>query len=95
MEVKFKIVYSEEVVIKDIPNLNRKYREIIKKAIEDKLITHPEIFGKPLRTSLAGYRKLRVGDYRVIFEISKHTTIIIWMIGHRKDIYQKILKRIK
>lgn len=94
MEIKFKIVYSEEVVKKDIPYLNKKSREIIKKAIEEKLINHPELFGKPLRTSLVGYRKLRIGDYRVIFEISKHT-IIIWMIGHRKDIYQKAIKRLK
>ncbi len=90
----FKIVYAQEVVTEDIPHLDKKFRGIVKKAIEEKLSTHPEIFGKPLRASLAGYRKLRVGDYRVIFEISKHK-IIIWMIGHRKDVYQRIIKKIK
>ena len=94
MEITFKIVYAQQVVTEDIPNLDKKFREIIKKAIEEKLSMHPEIFGKPLRASLAGYRKLRVGDYRVIFEISKHK-IIIWMIGHRKDIYQKVVRRLK
>ena len=94
MEIIFKIVYAHEVVTEDIPNLDKKAREIIKKSIEEKLCKHPELFGKPLRTSLAGYRKLRVGDYRVIFEISKQN-IIIWMIRHRKDIYQKVIKRLK
>ena len=94
MEIEFEITYAQQVVTEDIPNLDKKAREIIKKSIEDKLRTHPELFGKPLRTSLAGYRTLRVGDYRVIFEISKQK-IIIWMIKHRKDIYQKIIKRFK
>ncbi len=94
MEVVFKIVYAHKVVTEDIPRLDKKAKEIIKKSIEEKLTMHPELFGKPLRVSLAGYRKLRVGDYRVIFEISKQQ-IIIWMIGHRKDIYQKIIKRLK
>ncbi|MEK6926092.1 MAG: type II toxin-antitoxin system RelE/ParE family toxin [Nanoarchaeota archaeon] len=36
---------------------------------------------------LAGYR-LRVGDYRVIFDIEKDT-IFILKVGHRKNIYEK------
>jgi mRNA interferase RelE/StbE len=94
MELKFLITYAQEVVEKDIPNLDVKTKQIIKKAIENKLVSHPEIFGKPLRNSLAGYRTLRVGEYRVIFEISKHN-IIIWLIGHRKDIYQNSTKRLR
>ena len=71
MGVRFTIIYTDSVVKKDIPNLDKKTKQIIKTAIEYKLTTHPEIFGKPLRKSLVGYRKLRVGAYRVIFEISK------------------------
>jgi len=48
----------------------------------------PELYGKPLRRSLKGYRKLRVGDYRVIFRIEKHF-IKIFVIQHRsKNTYQ-------
>ena len=32
--------------------------------------------------------RLRVGDYRVIFEIEKDT-IIILKVGHRKNIYER------
>ena len=37
-----------------------------------------------------GLYKLRVGNYRVIYEVLwKEKTIVIHMIGHRKDIYRK------
>jgi mRNA interferase RelE/StbE len=35
--------------------------------------------------------KLRVGEYRVIAEINKNEiTILVLLIGHRKNIYDKI-----
>lgn len=43
-----------------------------------------------LAGDLAGLYKLRVGDYRVIYEIiHEDQTIVIHMIGHRSDIYRK------
>jgi mRNA interferase RelE/StbE len=43
----------------------------------------------PLQSRLSGFYKLRIGDWRVIYEISKKTeTIFIHKIGHRKDIYK-------
>lgn len=87
------ILYDEQVVKADIPKLNKKECLNIKSAIEQKLTTNPEIYGKPLRTSLSGYRKLRVGNYRIIFEIAKKD-VIIFAIGHRKNIYTMAKKRI-
>lgn len=44
----------------------------------------------PLTGDLAGLYKLRVGDYRVIYEIlHNEQTLIIHTIGHRKEIYRK------
>ena len=43
----------------------------------------------PLKSRLSGFYKLRIGDWRVIYEISKKAkTIFIHKIGHRKDIYK-------
>ena len=37
------------------------------------------------------YFRLRVGDYRVIFEIERnHLRILILLIGHRKNIYKRL-----
>jgi len=45
---------------------------------------------EPLTGDLAGLYKLRVGDYRVIYEILRdEQTIVIHAIGHRRDIYRK------
>ena len=43
-----------------------------------------------LTAELAGLYKLRVGDYRVIYEIiSAERTIVIHAIGHRSRIYRR------
>ena len=89
--MSFEIRYHEAVAREDIPKLSNEWRETIKVSVERKLTEHPEVFGKPLRHSARGYRKLRVGDYRVIFRIEKNLVKII-VIQHRSVVY-KILKR--
>lgn len=82
------------MVSDDISSLSTEWRGKIKTAIETKLITSPEVFGIPLRNTLKGYRKLRIGDYRVIFRIESKT-VKIFAIGHRSNIYLLSNKRIK
>lgn len=93
MGIKFDIVYHPLVVKEDIPKLGTADKINIKKAIESKLAINPEIFGKPLRQSLKGYRKLRVEDYRVIYRI-EGKKVKIFYIGHRSIVYKKADKRI-
>jgi mRNA interferase RelE/StbE len=93
MEVVFSIVYHELVIKEDIPCLPADWKRNIQKSIEKKLIIHPAIYGKPLRKSLRGYRKLRVGDYRVIFRIEKRT-VKIFIIQHRSVVYRHAKKRL-
>lgn len=89
----FKVVYHPSVVHDDIPKLSSVWKSKIRKAIEERLISNPEVYGKPLRKSLKGYRKLRVGDYRVIFLIEKESVKIL-VIQHRSVVYDRINKRI-
>jgi len=93
MGVKFKILYHNKVVKEDIPKLSSAYRKRVKIAIEQRLTTEPETFGVPLRKSLKNYRKLRVGDYRVIFRI-QGMKIKILIIAHRSVVYQSSAKRL-
>jgi mRNA interferase RelE/StbE len=92
--MSFVIEYHKSVAQKDIPKLSREVKNRIKKDIERKLTTHPEVFGKPLRKSLKGYRKLRSGDYRIVFRIEKNTVKII-LIEHRSVVYKKGIDRLK
>jgi mRNA interferase RelE/StbE len=84
----YTLLYEESVVKEDIPKLTKKIKQEVKKSIQRKLTTHPEIFGKPLRKSRKGYRGLRVGNYRVIFRI-QGKTVKIFGIKHRSVAYKK------
>ena len=84
-----RIEYLDSVVREDIPRLSRDVRDRIRKAIEQKLASHPVEFGKPLRHSLKGARRLRVEDWRVVYTIESPDVVLIVKIGHRKDVYER------
>ena len=88
----FEIVYHHLVVEEDIPKLSSVWKNKVRRAIEEKLANRPEVYGKPLRRSLKGYRKLRVGDYRVIFRIENNKAKI-FVIQHRSVVYEAVEKR--
>jgi mRNA interferase RelE/StbE len=47
----------------------------------------PDVSGaKPLTGNLAGWYRMRTGDYRLRFRV-KGDKVIVGKIGHRKDIY--------
>jgi mRNA interferase RelE/StbE len=92
MEIVYSLAYHALVVREDIPALDAVWRQRIKRAIEEKLTSSPDLFGLPLRRSLKGYRKLRVGDYRIVFRIEKKTVLIMAML-HRSTIYHVVGRR--
>ncbi|MBW1768906.1 MAG: type II toxin-antitoxin system RelE/ParE family toxin [Deltaproteobacteria bacterium] len=89
----YKLKYHPDVKRSDLPKIDPKNRNMIKRAIEERLATRPEAYGKPLQRTLKGYWKLRVGDYRVVFKAS-NGSIFIFGIIHRKEVYRLIKKRI-
>ena len=91
--MSFTFQYHTLVVEKDIPALPKRERSRIQKAIGEKLTTRPEVFGKPLRRSLRGYRRLRIGEYRVIFRIDEDQ-VKIFAIGHRSTVYEEYVRRL-
>lgn len=87
----YTLSYHPSVKEKDLPKLDKKAKTRIRNAIESKLLTAPEEYGVPLRRTLKGYWKLRVGDYRVVFKV-KAKEIMILAILHRKDVYGVVSK---
>lgn len=83
----YSIEYLQAVITNDIPQLPKSVAIQIKKAIEERLAIDPVGFGKPLRYSLKGIRRLRVGDYRILYSI-KGKRVIISAIKHRKVVYE-------
>ncbi|MDT8366777.1 MAG: type II toxin-antitoxin system RelE/ParE family toxin [bacterium] len=85
-EILFRITYHPTVRKDDIPALPKAARDQIRRPIEERLTKAPQEYGQPLRKTLKGYWKLRVGDYRVVFRI-EGTEVIVLVIKHRKDVY--------
>ena len=82
-----KIKYHPKVKIEDIPRLSSNIAIRIENAIRNRLMVNPVKYGFFLRGSLRGYRKLRVGDWRIIYRIVDKEIRII-AIGNRKDVFK-------
>jgi mRNA interferase RelE/StbE len=87
------VLYHPSVRSDDIPRIGPDAADRIKKAIKNRLMVAPERFGEPLRRGLHGYRKLRVGDYRIVTRMDGDD-VKIFVIGNRKDVYVRADKRI-
>jgi mRNA interferase RelE/StbE len=90
--MSFAVLFHQEVAA-DIADLPVDLKERIRTAIKERLTTEPALYGKPLRATLKGYWKLRVGDYRVVYAISGDE-VIVYAICHRRHVYESVQKRV-
>ena len=81
------ITFEQRVIDEDLPSIPMPYKDQIRRAIRERLAAEPVKLGKPLKYSLFGLRRLRVGDWRIIYRINGEFVEIV-KIGHRKDIYE-------
>ena len=88
----YTLVYHPDVRTEDVPTINRDLRNRIARAIETRLTSEPERYGEPLRGTLKGYWKLRVGDYRIVFRVIKKE-VRVYGIIHRREVYERIARR--
>ncbi len=85
MKQRWKVLYHPEVD-KDLKCIGKSRAKRAIKAIDAKLVTEPETFGAPLRKGLAGLRKLRVGDIRIVYRIEKERIeVLVITVGKRAD----------
>jgi len=92
--MSYRLLYHPAVLKEDLRKCPADMRFRIKETIEARLIEEPILAGKPLRQSLKGHRKLRVGDWRIIYKVAK-ADVIILKIGHRREVYQQAARRSK
>jgi mRNA interferase RelE/StbE len=89
--LKYTVAFRD-VVLDDLETIPVNLRKRILAAIESRLQTHPTQYGLRLRQSLANLWKIRVGDYRIVYEIQGQQ-IIIWAILNRKSVYPEVGRR--
>lgn len=93
----YRIVVDDLVLKKDFRKIGVEDQKRIIQAIRRKLATRPKDFGKPLKGELKGFWKLRVGQFRVVYEIRDEQVIVaVIMVGFRRDeeVYRAALARL-
>lgn len=84
--------YHPLVVSKDIPMLDTVVSRRVEKSAQIKLSSNPLLYGEPLHGVLLRLFKLRVGDWRIVYEISPPYVDVL-LIAHRKDVYERLRRR--
>ena len=84
----YDLIWHEDSV-KDLKTINRKSARLIIDKVKTLLISDPIKSGTPLKGGLKGFRRFRVGAYRVIYTIDhSENKVIILKINHRKSVYK-------
>ncbi len=87
MPSTYKIIFDKKV-IKDLKKIDTTWQKKILQTIETTLTKDP-YSGKKLVGNLSDYFRIRVGDYRIIYEVYDDViTVEVIKIKHRKDIYR-------
>lgn len=88
----YKIEFLDEAA-KDWLGLDYSVRKRLAGAI-DRLKSKPDQYGDPLGGILHGLRRIRSGDYRIVYRVNEQAqTVEIGAVCHRRDVYQTALKR--
>jgi len=85
-------IFFRPEVEEDLRPIGRLHQKRVLSAIESRLTAQPARYGKPLGGVLAGLRRIRVGDFRIAYQV-KGAKVIVWAVMHRKDIYAELARR--
>lgn len=80
------VIYHSEV-LGDLDQLGSATANRILDVIEERIINgEPDKSGKPLRASLAGCRRIRTGDTRIVYRVDgRAIQVLIVAVGARRD----------
>lgn len=81
----YDIQYKKSVE-KDLSRLGKTEAKQVLDKIEKELSNHPDQY-PTLKGPFAGLRKMRMGDYRVVYAIVDDGVLIL-RIGNRRDVYK-------
>lgn len=85
MSRRYRIFFSEAAK-KELRKLGASAAKEILPQIDKKLTADPVAYGKALSGALAGYYRLRVGGYRIVYTIvDNRVCVVILAIGKRNE----------
>lgn len=83
---------------KEFRKLGHAARVDILTAIQKKLTSKPEQYGEPLARELTGYRKLPVGQWRVVYYVEESEILVLVLAvgkraeGDNENIYDQVTR---
>lgn len=81
---------AAEIFVSLPPDVKKQVKAALKE-----LYNTPHI-GKSLQHELAGFQSLKIKRFRCIYRIDDRAkTLIVYVIGHRKDIYEVITELVR
>ena len=87
MKYRIEFKRSAAKALKKLPGVDRR-------RIRDKIDSFADNLPDPSTTKMKGdnpFHRVRVGDYRIIYEIHEGTLLILVLkIGHRKEVYRRL-----
>jgi mRNA interferase RelE/StbE len=96
--VAWNVFYHPEVE-NDFRRLGRTEALIIQRVIDERLVRgEPDKSGKPLSGDLAGYRRLRTGQTRIVYRVDgARIEVLVIAVGQRRDdeVYESAERRAK
>ncbi len=92
------VIHYHPDVEQDLRALGRSEARIILKVIEERIAEgEPDKLGKPLSGELAGFRRIRTGQTRIVYRVDgTRIEVLIIAVGMRRDneIYDLAVGRI-
>lgn len=94
--MKWRVRFHPEVE-RDLKQLGKVEAQRVLVVIRERIAEgEPDKIGKPLRGALAGYRRIRTGDVRVVYRINGNEIVLVLCVGARRDdeVYVSASRRI-
>jgi mRNA interferase RelE/StbE len=95
--VTWRVIYHHEVA-NDLDSLGRYQARAVLKAIETRIRNgEPDKTGKSLSGELAGCRRIRTGDVRIVYRVHAEVVeVLIVAVGPRRndDVYRTARRRV-
>jgi len=84
----YNVTLLERVVKHDLPSIPEANKRQIFRAVSERLTIAPVSLGKPLTGEFKGLYRLRVGDWRIIYDVEPGE-VTIHAIKIRRDSYKR------
>lgn len=94
----YHVALDSRIFDEDFRAIDRPQQQRLIRTIRKKLTTDPAIYGKPLSADLKGFWKLKVGEFRVVYQIiESRVEVYVISVGYRRneEAYLTAAKRLK